>query len=78
VHVGVSGIAKAITLEQYAHNCGYCSPDVRECIPDNNMCVSGGNDLLQSGLNMVEVVRKLNTVSATTGVHAELSHDPGR
>lgn len=76
--MGVSGIAKAITLEQFAHNAGYCSPDVRECVPESNVCLKGGYELLQSGLNMGDIVNKLNMTSSSSGVRAELSHDPGR
>lgn len=38
VHVGVSGIAKELTLEQQAHNHGYDKLDVRGCLPARGQC----------------------------------------
>lgn len=35
VHVGVSGIAKKITIETEAKNCGYNRPDVNQKCPAN-------------------------------------------
>jgi len=72
VHVGVSGIAKAITLEQNAHNSGYCSPDIKEVLPRQNQCVAGGCERLESGLNMTNAMRKVNTVVATYGTRGGL------
>jgi pyroglutamyl-peptidase len=78
VHVGVSGIAKAITLEQCAHNCGYCSPDIRDCLPEQNICLRGGRELIHSGFNMTEVVAAVNDSTSHKGIRAEVSYDPGR
>ncbi len=76
IHVGVSGIAKAITVEQNAHNCGYSSPDITDCIPTGNVCVVDGCDVIESGFNMRDVVGKVN--SQNCGIRAEISYDPGR
>lgn len=78
IHVGVSGIATAITLEQFAHNDGYCSPDVCDAFPDENICVPGGCDVLQSGFDMKLVTEALNTSPEDEGIVAEFSCDPGR
>ncbi|CAG7820390.1 unnamed protein product [Allacma fusca] len=78
IHVGVSGIATAITLEQFAHNSGYCSPDILECTPDGSVCVGGGCDIIESGFDMKLVTTTLNTTAETNGVVAEFSYDPGR
>lgn len=82
VHVGVSAACRRITLEQYAHNSGYNSPDILECIPVSNVCIGGGNnpDLLASSFDMKLVTTTLNTsdMAGMTGVVAEFSYDPGR
>jgi pyroglutamyl-peptidase len=76
IHVGVSGIAKAVTIEQAAHNCGYCSPDVRDCVPEGNVCQKDGCDVIESGFEMRDVVAKINASGG--GMRAEISYDPGR
>jgi pyroglutamyl-peptidase len=76
IHVGVSGIAKAITIEQTAHNCGYSSTDVMDSIPEGNVCIVDGCDVMDSGFEMRDVVNRVNC--SNFGVHAEISFDPGR
>jgi len=76
VHVGVSGIARAVTMEQVAHNCGYASTDILDCIPEDSVCKKGGMDILQSDFNMQKVVAKVNAYGR--GLKAECSFDPGR
>ena len=39
VHVGVSGIATELTLEQQAHNNGYDKPDVKLMVPSTAVSV---------------------------------------
>ena len=57
--MGVSGIAKELTLEQQAHNDGYDKTDVNGQIPCDNCCVTNctGNLLhlytFSSFLNML-------------------------
>jgi len=74
--VGVSSIAKAITIEQTAHNYGYSSPDITDSIPDGNVCVRDGCDVMESGFDMRDVIAKVNTIGS--GLRAEISYDPGR
>jgi len=76
IHVGLSGIARAVTVEQYAHNCGYCSPDVVNCIPTGNVCIGDGCDVLESGFDMRRIVNTINSMNSK--ISAEVSYDPGR
>lgn len=68
--------AKAITLEQQAHNDGYSRLDINETCPSNNCCVDGANDCLTSGIDMEKVCGDVNN----SGIDAKavVSHDPGR
>ena len=75
VHVGVSGIAKELTLEQQAHNDGYDKYDVEECYPDNYCCVEGAPELLVSKLDLEKVK---DVVNYTAGIECIVSTDPGR
>lgn len=76
VHVGVSGIAKDITLEQQAHNVGYDRKDIQDCIADNLCCVEGAEECIISGLDMETVCDKVN--KSGTKAKAVISHDAGR
>lgn len=76
VHVGVSGIAKELTLEQVAHNDGYDKPDVRGLLPYDKCCVGGAPHCLTSDIDMNQVCDAVN--KAQCGVHSIVSHDPGR
>ena len=40
VHVGVSGIATELTLEQQAHNNGYDKPDVKLMVPSTAVSIT--------------------------------------
>ena len=75
VHVGVSGIAKELTLEQQAHNDGYDKYDVLSTCPDDNCCISGAPPVLVSKLDL-EKVRTV--VKEQAGVDCIVSMDPGR
>jgi pyroglutamyl-peptidase len=83
VHVGVSGIAKELTLEQQAHNSGYDKFDVVGCLPANGQCcyrdnyAALGDVCLVSGIRMGEVCEAvLNADECETA--AVVSYDPGR
>jgi len=76
VHVGVSGIAQELTLEQQAHNEGYSIVDIKGCVPGNGCCIEGAPHKMVTSINMnvvCEVVNKSNC-----GVNAVVSKDPGR
>ena len=80
VHVGVSGIAKEITLEQLAHNDGYDKFDVKGQVPNNNTCVDDGkcprDACVKSKLCMGKVCQAI--LEDECKVNAVISHDPGR
>lgn len=76
VHVGVSGIASKITLEQQAHNDGYDKFDVKGSCPDNHCCVMGAEDCAVSGIDMQLVCQHIN--EAPSDISAEVSLDAGR
>ncbi|XP_005107404.1 pyroglutamyl-peptidase 1 [Aplysia californica] len=77
VHVGVSGIADEITLEQQAHNDGYNRCDVRGVTPITQTCVDGScHDVIVSKINMAQVCKAVN--EANLKVTTVVSHDPGR
>ena len=76
VHVGVSGIAKELTLEQLAHNDGYDKLDIRNTCPRGHCCVEGGQCSIRSKLDMAKVRDAVN--KAGCGVDAIVSLDPGR
>ncbi|XP_074649718.1 pyroglutamyl-peptidase 1-like [Tubulanus polymorphus] len=78
VHVGVSGIANAITLEQQAHNDNYCKKDFIGQCPADYKCVSTvPTDCLMSGIDMDLVCIEINN-DTNTPVNAVTSLDPGR
>ena len=76
VHVGVSGIAKELTLEQLAHNDGYDKYDIRNSCPAGHCCVDGATSSIKSRIDMVRVRDAVN--NAHCGVEAIVSLDPGR
>lgn len=76
VHVGVSGIASELTLEQQAHNDGYCKEDVKQQCPSHTCCVHGSQNTIISNIDMQTVCDEVNRSSC--GVKAAVSHDPGR
>lgn len=76
MHVGVSGIAKELTLEQQAHNDGYDKCDVRGRCPSSSACVSGAPCCLVSKIDMKRVRDTVN--NSICGVQAIVSNDPGR
>lgn len=76
VHVGVSGIARELTLEQLAHNNGYDKLDTVLHCPDDQCCLSGAPECLVSKLDMTKVKDAVN--NSGCGVKAVVSTDPGR
>ena len=78
VHVGVSGMACELTLEQQAHNDGYDRYDVDGQVPHTKMCVDGScHNIIASGLNMSLVCEEVNNMCEMKA-KAVVSHDPGR
>lgn len=76
VHVGVSGIAKELTLEQQAHNDGYDKCDVKGLCPGDGCCVHSAPCCIVSKLDMKRV--KDAVLSSGCGVDCIVSLDPGR
>nr|XP_004227022.2 pyroglutamyl-peptidase 1 [Ciona intestinalis] len=76
VHVGVSGVANTITLEQYAHNDGYNRNDNRGKCPKHFCCKEEGSQTLKSTINMKEIVECQHLQECN--VQAVTSNDPGR
>ena len=74
--MGVSGIAKELTLEQQAHNDGYDKCDVFGEYPCDNVCVGGAPCCIVSKLDMKRVRDAVN--KTVCGVEAIVSMDPGR
>ncbi|XP_064618535.1 pyroglutamyl-peptidase 1-like [Lineus longissimus] len=76
VHVGVSGIARNLTLEQCAHNDGITMEDVKGRVPLTHCCIEGSPKKLTSELQMNVICDKVNRCGC--GVTSVVSHDPGR
>jgi len=76
VHVGVSGIAKDLTLEQQAHNDGYDKPDEAGRFPTSKCCIEGAEPCLVSDIDMMQVCAAVKM--SDCGVNACVSTDPGR
>ncbi|KAK2179576.1 hypothetical protein NP493_482g00018 [Ridgeia piscesae] len=76
VHIGVSGIAKELTIEQQAHNTGYDKADIRGVFPKNQCCQFGSDECIASWLGMETVCSAVN--NSKCGVDAVISLDPGR
>jgi hypothetical protein len=76
VHVGVSGIARNLTLEQCAHNDGITMEDVTGRVPPTHSCIEGSANKLISDLQMNLVCDEVNHCGC--GVTSVVSHDPGR
>lgn len=76
VHVGVSGIADKITLEQRAHNLGYHRKDIGGKTPTQECCQEDGEECICTGIDMSQVSDEIN--KADNRLEAEVSHDAGR
>ncbi|PWA30832.1 hypothetical protein CCH79_00017372, partial [Gambusia affinis] len=60
VHVGVSGIATSVTLEQCGHNKGYTRLDNRSFCPASHCCKENGPDCIKSVIDMDTVCKRVN------------------
>ncbi|XP_028833974.1 pyroglutamyl-peptidase 1 [Denticeps clupeoides] len=76
VHVGVSGMATTVTLEQCGHNHGYTRPDNSAFCPSSQCCIDKGPDCLLSAIDMELVCKRVN--SSSLGVTVSVSEDAGR
>lgn len=80
VHVGVSGMANAITLERCGHNSGYMKLDVRGKCPETGCCVDGEvpehRGCLETGFDLQEVCRQFS--EELDKIKIEISSNAGR
>ncbi|ESO89584.1 hypothetical protein LOTGIDRAFT_204313 [Lottia gigantea] len=76
IHVGVSSMASELTLEQKAHNDGYCREDVKGTFPLTECCVEGGDNCIVSGIDMKHVCEAVNNLPLK--IKSIVSHDAGR
>ncbi|XP_055880433.1 pyroglutamyl-peptidase 1-like isoform X1 [Biomphalaria glabrata] len=77
VHVGVSGVATEITLEQRAHNDGYTRDDVQGLFPLTQKCVDDCcENIIVSSIDMNLVCEAVNNNNLR--VTSVVSQDPGR
>ncbi|XP_037315421.2 pyroglutamyl-peptidase 1-like [Pungitius pungitius] len=76
VHVGVSGLATTVTLEQCGHNNGYKRLDNCGFCPASQCCMDGGPDCMHSVLDMDAVCQRVN--DSGLGVTISVSKDAGR
>lgn len=76
VHVGVSGLATTVTLEQCGNNQGYQRLDNCSYCPATHCCMENGPDCLRSLLDMNTVCRRVN--GSELGVTLSVSEDAGR
>ncbi|KAK7074717.1 Pyroglutamyl-peptidase 1 [Halocaridina rubra] len=77
VHVGVSGQAETLVLEQLAHNSGYNKQDTCGCLPNKGTYCSGGEEVIQSEIRMDLVSKALNN-NTVLKLPCVKSTDPGR
>ncbi|XP_068427074.1 pyroglutamyl-peptidase 1 isoform X2 [Clinocottus analis] len=76
VHVGVSGLATTVTLEQCGHNKGYKRLDNCSFCPASQCCMDSGPDCIHSVLDMDAVCERVN--DSDLGVTISVSKDAGR
>ncbi|XP_077472032.1 pyroglutamyl-peptidase 1-like [Stigmatopora argus] len=76
VHVGVSGLASTVTLEQCGHNKGYKRLDNCCFCPASHSCMEDGPDCISSLLDMDRVCESVN--GSDIGVTVSVSKDAGR
>lgn len=76
VHVGVSGLATTVTLEQCGHNKGYKRRDNCSFFPASQCCMDSGPDCILSVLDMDAVCKRVN--ESGLGVTLSVSKDAGR
>uniref|UniRef100_A0A3Q1BHP2 Pyroglutamyl-peptidase I n=1 Tax=Amphiprion ocellaris TaxID=80972 RepID=A0A3Q1BHP2_AMPOC len=76
VHVGVSGLATTVTLEQCGHNKGYKRLDNCSFCPASQCCMENGPDCIKSVLDMDAVCKRVN--DSDIGIAVSVSKDAGR
>ncbi|KAM9719754.1 pyroglutamyl-peptidase 1-like [Menidia menidia] len=76
VHVGVSGLATTVTLEQCGHNNGYKRLDNCSFCPASQSCMENGPDCIKSALDMDTVCKRVN--DSNIGITVSVSKDAGR
>ncbi|KAM9844478.1 pyroglutamyl-peptidase 1-like [Aulostomus maculatus] len=76
VHVGVSGLATTVTLEQCGHNKGYRRLDNCSFCPASECCMEDGPNCINSILDMDTVCESVN--DSGLGVAVSVSKDAGR
>lgn len=76
VHVGVSGLAKKVTLEQCGHNKGYTRPDNCHFCPKSQCCMEDGPDCISSVLDMDVVCKRVSEFDI--GAEVTVSKNAGR
>lgn len=76
VHVGVSGLATTVTLEQCGHNKGYKRLDNCCFSPASECCMEEGPDCIHSVLDMETICKRANDLGV--GVTFSVSKDAGR
>lgn len=64
VHVGVSGLATTVTLEQCGHNKGYKRLDNHGFCPASQCCTESGPDCINSVLDMDTVCKRSMTLTS--------------
>ncbi|XP_045526154.1 pyroglutamyl-peptidase 1 [Pieris brassicae] len=77
IHVGVSKIAKDITIEKQAHRKGYQRVDYFDKCPANNTCCAEGAIRIQTKLNVEKLCSDFNE-NSVDGSKAVVSLDAGR
>ena len=76
IHVGVSGVAQEVNLEQQSFNKGYTALDICQHLPENNCCFPDASDCLKSGLDMATICQEIN--NSGENVFSCVSLDPGQ
>ena len=71
VHVGVSGMANAITLERCGHNTGYMKLDVSGKCPESGCCLDGDvpqhRNCLETQFDLKDVCRQFTGTDSLYG-----------
>nr|XP_039259031.1 pyroglutamyl-peptidase 1-like [Styela clava] len=76
VHVGVSGRAKSITLEECAKNTTYATQDNSGKCPRNGCCKKSGDSCLKSSLDMKKIAEEAKKINPD--IEIETSKEAGR
>lgn len=77
LHVGVSHLAKDITLEMQAHRKGYQKVDYLDKCPANHVCTADGAIRLHTKLDVERICKDFND-SPLMETSAITSRDAGR